>query len=356
VDTEKESKMPLEFTKSEAKEWARKNYHGLDGAVAPSFTPDLLDLDEEGIRWDVRHNIRKGMFSVLCETMIAVMTFEERKRFMEIVCDEAKGKILVSVTTGIDDIEQDIELLKHFEKVGGTHVLFGYPANFYARNEEEIYQITRKICDSVNLCIDLWPKPLFDFGRFHPSQFNPYLVARIAEIPNVVAAKVYIADGFGKMAQIHHLVGDQILQQSGEPEEWPITIPKYNQQWAGPGKYVIYDGEDFTESRIVKLFNLFRQGEFDKAMDLFWELSPVHMKAMKVALYQSGGGYLGIKYLDWLAGGNGGLFRQPGGRLPYQAREAMRAGLKAIGVTPREDDEEFWVGRVNYARGMRSRK
>jgi len=296
------------------------------------------------------------MFCVLCETMIAVMTFEERKKFMEIVCDEAKGKILVSVTAGIDDIEQDIELLRHFEKVGGTHVLFGYPANFFPRNEEEIFQITKKICDSVNLCIDLWPKPIFDFGRFHPSQFNPYLVARIAEIPNVVAAKVYIADGYGKMAQIHHLVGDLILQQSGEPEEWPITIPKYHQQWAGPGKYVIYDGENFTESRIVKLFNLFRQGEFDKAMDLYWELSPVHMNAMKVGLYQSGGGYLGIKYLDWLAGGNGGIFRQPGSRIPYKAREAMRAGLRAIGVTPREDDEEFWVGRVNYARGVRPRK
>jgi dihydrodipicolinate synthase/N-acetylneuraminate lyase len=348
--------MALEFTKLEAKAWARKNYKGLDGTIAPSFTPDLSELDEEGIRWDVQHNIRKGMFSVLCETMIGVMTFDERKRFMEIVCHEAKGKILVSVTTGIDDVDQDIALLRHFEKVGGTHVLFGYPSNFYAKSEEDIYQITRKICDAVDLCIDLWPKPIFDFGRFHPSAFNPHLVARIAEIPNVVSAKIYIADGFGKMAQVHHLVGDQILQQSGEPEEWPITIPKYGQQWAGPGKYVIYDPEDATDTRIVKLFNLFRNGEFDKAMDLYWQLSPVHMNAMKVGLYQSGGGYVGIKYLDWLAGGNGGQLRQPGGRLPYQAREAMRAGIKAIGINPRDDDEEFWVGRVNYARGIRSRK
>ncbi len=348
--------MALEFTKSEAKAWAKKHYNGLDGTIAPSFTPDLSELDEEGIRWDVRHNIRKGMFSVLCETMIGVMSFEERKKFMEIVCDEAKGKILVSVTTGIDDVEQDIELLQHFEKIGGTHTLFGYPGNFYAKNEEDIYQITKKICDAVNLCVDLWPKPIFDFGRFHPSAFNPELVARIAEIPNVVAAKIYIADGFGKMAQVHHLVGDQILQQSGEPEEWPITIPKYHQQWAGPGKYVIYDPEDATDTRIVRLFNLFVQGEFNQAMELYWQLSPVHMHAMKVALYQSGGGYVGIKYIDWLAGGNGGMLRQPGGRLTHQAMQTMRAGIKAIGITPREDDAEFWVGRVNYARGIRPRK
>jgi 4-hydroxy-tetrahydrodipicolinate synthase len=348
--------MALEFTKSEAKAWARKHYKGLDGAVAPSFTPDLSKLDEEGIRWDVQHNIRKGMFSVLCETMIGVMSFEERKQFMEIVCDEAKGKILVSVTAGIDDVEQDIALLQHFEKVGGTHTLFGYPGNFYAKSEEDIFQITKKICDSVNLCIDLWPKPIFGFDKFHPSAFNPKLVARMAEIPNVVGAKIYIADGYGKMAEIHHLVGDQILQQSGEPEEWPITIPKYNQQWAGPGKYVIYDPEDTKNPRIVRMFNLFKNGEFDKAMELYWLLSPVHMRAMKTALYGSGGGFVGIKYMDWLAGGNGGMLRQPGNRLPPHAMEAMRAGIKAVGITPRPDDEEFWVGRVNYAKGIRSRK
>jgi 4-hydroxy-tetrahydrodipicolinate synthase len=347
--------MALEFTKSEAKEWAKKNYRGLDGTIPVSFTPDLSDLDEEGIRWDVQHNIRKGMFSILCETGMAVLSFEERKRFMEIVCDEAKDKILVSVTAGIDDVEQDIELLRHFEKVGGTHTLFGYPGNFYARSEEEIFQITKKICDSVNLCIDLWPKPLFDFGRFHPSGFNPKLVARMAEIPNVVAAKVYIDDGYGKMAQLHHLIGDQILQQSGEPEEWPITIPKYHQQWAGPGKYVIYDNEDSENPRIVKLFNMFIDGEFDKAMDLYWELSPVHMHAMKTALYQSGG-LVGIKYIDWLAGGNGGMLRQPMNRMPQHAKDAVRAGLRAIGVTPREDDDEFYVGRVNYEKGARPRK
>jgi 4-hydroxy-tetrahydrodipicolinate synthase len=54
----------MEFTKSEAKEWAKRNYLGLDGVIQPSYTPDLEKLDEEGIRHDVRHNIRKGVFSV----------------------------------------------------------------------------------------------------------------------------------------------------------------------------------------------------------------------------------------------------------------------------------------------------
>jgi hypothetical protein len=73
-------------------------------------------------------------------------------------------------------------------------------------------------------------------------------------------------------------------------------------QGAGPGKYVIYDNETSDNPRILRLFNLFVNGEFDKAMELYWELSPVHMRAMKTALYQSGG-LVGIKYIDWLTGG-----------------------------------------------------
>jgi len=200
----------MEFTKSEAKQWAKEHYKGLDGVLSPSFTPDLKELDEEGIRYDVRHNISKGMFSILCQTEVCAMTFEERKRFLEIACDEAKGKILVSMFTGIDTVEQDIELLQHFEKIGGTHTLFGWPGTFYAKSEEDIYRVTKKVCDSTNIAIDLWPKPKFDFGRFHPSQFNPELVERITEIPNVVAIKAYISDGIGKWADIQNRVGDKV--------------------------------------------------------------------------------------------------------------------------------------------------
>jgi len=55
------------------------------------------------------------------------MTFEERKRFVQIACEEAKGKPLFPCTPGDNTIEEDIALLKHFEKVGGTHVLLGWP-------------------------------------------------------------------------------------------------------------------------------------------------------------------------------------------------------------------------------------
>jgi 4-hydroxy-tetrahydrodipicolinate synthase len=339
----------MEFTKSEAKQWARENYKGLSGTLSPSFTPDLKELDEEGIRHDVRHNISKGMFSVFCQTEICALTMEERKRYIEIICEEAKGKALISMFTGIETIEQDIELLRHFEKIGGTHTLLGWPGMFYPKSEEDIYQATKKICDATNLAVDLWPKPKFDFGRFHPSQFNPELIERITDIPNVVSVKAYLSDGLGKWAEIHHRVGDKILFQAAEPSEWPVTVGQYKHQYAGPVDYVIFD-ESSDNPRILRMFNLFLEGDFLEAMDLYWELYPITIGARDTA-FQSG--MLGMKYMQWLTGGNGGMFRQPTAPIFQHQKDAMRAGVKAAGINPPENEEEFYVGRLNYAKGMR---
>jgi 4-hydroxy-tetrahydrodipicolinate synthase len=339
----------MEFTKSEAKQWARENYKGLSGTISPSFTPDLKKLDEEGIRHDVRHNISKGMFSVFCQTEICALTMEERKRYIEIACEEAKGKALISMFTGIETIEQDIELLRHFEKIGGTHTLLGWPGMFYPKSEEDIYLATKKICDSTNLAVDLWPKPKFDFGRFHPSQFNPELIEMITDIPNVVSIKAYLSDGLGKWAEIHHRVGDKILFQAAEPSEWPVTVAQYKQQFAGPVDYVIFD-QSSDNPRILRMFNLFLEGDFLEAMDLYWELYPITIGARDTA-FQSG--MLGMKYMQWLTGGNGGMFRQPTAPIFQHQKDAMRAGVKAAGITPPENEEEFYVGRLNYAKGLR---
>ena len=76
-------------------------------------------------------------------------------------------------------------------------MLLGWPGMFYAKSEEDIYNVTKTLCDLTSLAIDLWPKPFFDFGRFHPSKFNPALIERITDIPNVVAMNYTAAEQRG---------------------------------------------------------------------------------------------------------------------------------------------------------------
>ena len=346
----------MEYTKSEAKQWAKEHYQGLEGPIHPSFTPDLAKLDEEGIRHDVRHFINQGYFSILCTPESTAMTVEERKRFLEIVCHEAKGKISVSMAMVVDTIEQDMELLKHFEKVGGSHALLGSPVQYYPESEEDIYLLTKEICDSTNLAIDLYPSSKSNFERFHPSQFNPKLLVRMADIENVVALKVGGGlDTTGFAADAFRLVGDKILVNCPGDLMWPITVPKYGQQWAGASNYDVYQSPD--NPCMVKMFNMLRNGEMDGAMDIYWELTPIRkVWQQQFMLYAAGDCYHFTlwKYYQWLAGGNGGMLRQPVHRLYERDKEAIKAAKRASGQTIREaPEEEFYVGRVNYAKGAR---
>ena len=55
----------VEAARTELKAWAKENVKGLENCIIPSFTPDLTELDEEAIRWDVQQSIKHGFFSTL---------------------------------------------------------------------------------------------------------------------------------------------------------------------------------------------------------------------------------------------------------------------------------------------------
>jgi len=348
--------MALEYTKSEAKKWSKKNLTGLEVPIFPSFTPDLQELDEEGIRYDVNHIIANGFTSALIAPEACGMTFEERKRFVEIVVDEAKGKIHTSVSVMQDTVEQDIEMLQHMEKVGGTFATLGHPVQYYPRSVEDIFQMYKYMCDSTNLAIVFYTGRLHT-RRFHPSYFPPELLPRIADIPNVVAMKVGGGSSMAITVMSFRLCGDKILVNDPMPDRWFITVPVYGQQWAGAGPF--YGMQTPEKPRMVNIFNLLMKGEIDKAMDIYWEMGSFGEGSGGLADSYFHTGIvtaLSDKYAHWCNGGNGGTVRQPTGRLHDYQKERIRAGLRALGLTPREPEEEFYVGRVNYAKGARLKK
>jgi len=341
--------------RSELKEWAKENMKGVENALLPSFTPDLSGLDEEGIRWDVRQSIKHGFFATLCCSE-AGLTFEEAKRFLEIVADEAKGKIFASTTVLFDSFEQNFEMLKHAKKVGCHHVLIGYPPNFYPKSEEEIYRVTKEMCDAVpDLGIVLFPTYYYNFERFHPSGFPPGLLSRMADIKNTVAMKIGINEA-GFISECFHRCGEKVLVSSPQERWAPLLVPEYGQQWIGAAAYELYQSPE--KPYLVEYFNLMLKGQMDKAMKIYWKLKPVRMcwearifPTLVVGTYH----WPQWKYFQWLVGGNGGYTRQPVMKMYQHDMDECKMVLRSIGITPREPDEEFYVGRVNYAKAKKAK-
>jgi 4-hydroxy-tetrahydrodipicolinate synthase len=348
--------MSLAYTKTEAKKWAKQYLRGLEAVIFPSFTPDLENLDEEGIRFDVNNLIANGFTYAMIAPEACGMTFAERKQLVDIVCNEAKGKIFTSIAVMQDTIEQDIEMIKHFEKAGGTFVRLGHPIQYYPRSVEDIFQMYKYMCDSTNVAIVFYAHRLHT-RKFHPSYFPPELLPRIADIPNVIGAEIGGGSPLPMTAMYFQILGDKLIVNDPVPDRWFVTVPKYGQQWAGAGPF--YQMQTPEKPRVVNMFNLLLKGEVDKALDIWWELAPLRESSMGLADSYFHTGIVTAtsdKYAHWCNGGNGGSVRQPTGRLHDYQKETIRSGLKAIGLSPREPEEEFYVGRVNYAKGARLKK
>ncbi len=345
--------MALPYTKREAKQWAKQHLKGLEAVIFPSFTPDLKELDEEGIRYDVNHLIANGFTSALVSPESCGMTFEERKRLVSIVADEARGRIHVSVAVLQDTVEEDIEMLRHIEKAGGTFATLGHPIQYHPWSVEDIFGMYRYMCNSVNLAIVFYPGRLH-VRKFHPSYFPPELLPRIADIPNVVAMKIGGGSSLAITVMSFRLCAEKILVNDPIPERWFVTVPQYGQQWAGAGPF--YAMQTPEKPRMVNMFDLLVKGQVDKALDIWWEGGGGGGSLDDSYFHTGIVTALSDKYSHWCNGGNGGSVRQPTGRLPDYQKERIRAGMRALGLTPRENEEEFYVGRTAYAKGARLRR
>ena len=342
--------MTVAVHRSQRKAWAREALRGVENAVMPSFMPGLQSLDEEGIRWDVQQAIANGFFSTMCACETG-LTLTEQKRFVEIVCDEAAGRILVSLTLLGNSFEDDLDLLAHAEKVGASHALLGYPQTFRPRTPQDILSATQRLSEATNLGLVMYASDKFDFVRFHPSQIPLEVYDELADLPNIVSIKV----GFGDAAmafEAFERFGDRVLVNVGTP--WlmglfPLLRERYGAQWFGGGSWELWQSPD--KPYVVDYHRAVMAGDSERARALYWQLSCGNALIMgSVARGGDGGMYhwpFG-KYISWSVGGNGGAMREPAMRLAPPMMMARKAQLRAIGITPREPDAEFAVGRVRF--------
>jgi len=332
---------------SDMKDWAREKLKGVENQLMPSFKPDMVELDEAGIRLDVRKTKEHGFVSTLC-TCEAGLTFEEAKRFVEIVADEDGDDLKVSTTILFDTFEQNFEMLKHAQEVGADSALLGFPLRWAPESEEEVYEKGREMIESApDLAIVLYETHKFNFERFHASGFPLGLFKRWAELPNAVALKV--ADP-RLMGPIHRECGDRILLACPVEGFLPSFVEAYGMQWIGAGPYEVYQTPG--QPILVDYFNALMDGRYDEGMEGYWRLTPIREAFMAHMMPQL---VLGTyhwpehKYYQWLSGGNGGFTRQPAMQLSAHGREEIKAARAMAGIKPPEEDEaSYFVGRSNF--------
>ncbi len=334
----------MQYTKSEAKEWARAHMRGVCNVIIPSYTHDLKRLNERAIRHDVRKNIEYKFWGALLVSE-AGTTLDEMVRFMEIAVDEAKGRHHFLLHGTFDTADDVVRMAQAAERIGVSGLLLGYPNSFYPRTPQEIYDYSAYVIERTNLATVLFAAAHWNFARLHPSGFPPDVLLQLADLPNVVAIKHEVARPgmagfyeFWKKARAKEILISDPLEANA-----PLNVEQFGMQWMGTSNYEWWGG------KVPEIFAHLQDGNFDRAMELYWQIHPARVARLNMQATFAGANFIHRylwKYQAWLQGYSGGPLRQPAMKLADSQMRTLRQALQAAGFEPEMADfSEFFRGR-----------
>ncbi|WP_417310990.1 dihydrodipicolinate synthase family protein [Devosia sp.] len=138
-----------------------------------------------------------------------MMSPEERKRVLEVVVDEVKGRIPVIAHVGAISTYHSADLARHAEKVGAD-ALSAVPPFYWGFTHDQIVGYYRDITAATGLPMCAYNVPLAGLFGFD-------LIKRLAEIPGVEGIK-YTAPTHSEIMRIKAEIGSDFVIYSGADE------------------------------------------------------------------------------------------------------------------------------------------
>lgn len=334
-----------EYGRTDARDWAREKLIGAVNCTIPSFTSDLESINEAAIRHDVQRAKGHGFVGTLGVSEVSI-TLPEYLRFLEICKDEAGPDLYVVHHASWSNLKQNLEAVAGAERAGADLVLLSYPPNFYPESEQDIYDYTKAVADATNLGIILFPMFLWGFStRIHPSDIPARLIRRlIDDIPNLAVIKAEGgAPSIMGTIECYRLFGDEVVISV------PIEGDMIPLSQLMPVQLSATSDHEYYGPMIPRVMRLLRDGKYDEATEIYWQLHPARKAKAAVGASLHGGFFLNRmawKFQGWLQGYNGGPLRMPTQRIHDPQMNALRKGLLDAGLEPSMDPfREFFTGR-----------
>ena len=153
-----------EYTRKEARQWAKANMKGVCGCMLPTLNGSLTAVNERAIRHDVRLEKTLGFWGTLLVSECGT-TNDEMRQVIDIGVDEAqKIGLRTMLLASFATLEDTIDMIGYAEHAGVNLVLLSYPMMFYPLSEDEVYAYTKRVADSTNLGIMLFCINQWNFG------------------------------------------------------------------------------------------------------------------------------------------------------------------------------------------------
>ncbi|MCP4194866.1 MAG: dihydrodipicolinate synthase family protein [Planctomycetaceae bacterium] len=156
------------------------------------FTPNIVPLDERGqinepelrryVDWLIDRGVH-GLYPNGSTGEFVRFNAEERRRIVEIIADQAGGRVPILAGAAEANTRETIEACEHYHELGVRAVAIVSPF-YYRLSSEGVYAYFKEIADESPIDITLYNIPMF------ASPIEVETVERLAnECPRVVAIK-----------------------------------------------------------------------------------------------------------------------------------------------------------------------
>ena len=280
-------------------------------------------INEEGLRANTRFLIEKGVHVLQpCGSTgeFWALTPEEHKRAIEVVVEEARGKIPVVPGTAHSGTKLTVELSRYAEEVSADGVMI-VPPYYEKPTTEGIYQHYKTVAEAINIGIVIYNNPWTS-----KVTIGPELMSRLADIPNIVAVKETTAD----MRMALNLImktGDRLTYSMGSGE---ILAPYFYMSGA---KGHVTGIANFAPRISVEMYEAAMKADWGRVnrihkkifpyLDLVAKLSEEHKGTMYITIFKEA-----MKMLDL----PGWPPRKPLLPLSDEERGELKDVLKNIGI------------------------
>ena len=278
-------------------------------------------LDEEGLRRLIEFQVQGGVDGIVpCGTTgeASMLSYEEHERVIELVVKFVNGRVPVISGTGSNSTHETIEMTEVARKLGSDMVLLVAP--YYNRpTQEGLYQHFKAVAQGVDL-----PMILYNIPTRTGVNMLPELVARLAEIPNIVGIKE-ASGSLQQVADIYRLTKGKFTILSGDDN---IFLPMMALGATG----VISVLSNILPARLKALAKAFLdEKNIEKARELHMELMPL-FQAMFVEVNP-----VPVKESLYFMGLIERELRLPLVPLTDKNREYLKTVLKEFGLVKRDE-------------------
>lgn len=255
-----------------------KTLHGIYPALITPYTSDN-QVNDAALREIMELNIQKGVagFYVGGSTGEAfALTMEERKHILEVAVDQNKGRVNIISHVGCISTDQAVELALHAKGLG-VDAISAVPPFYYKFSFEDILQHYNTIANAAQL-----PLVVYNIPSMSGVELTPQHVAQLLKNPYIVGVK-HTSMNLYQLERMSTATPEMLIF-NGHDE---VCLAGLSLGANG----AIGSTYNVMAEKFIAIYDLFKQGEFAKALEIQKQANHVIEALIKTDVFA------GIKYM-----------------------------------------------------------